>query len=376
MSLKNIEIFNFRNIELAKFEPVPDGFNIIYGDNGSGKTSLLESIYYLSLGRSFRSSNIGHLVRKNAEKFSIFSTVMSPSLQSLPIGVERPLTGSLSARLAGENVQSMAEIASFLPVQLINSNCYNLLDAGPSFRRKYLDWGAFYYSNDFLRTWRQFKRVLKQRNAALIAKSSKNELNAWNDEMNHWALLFHQLRQEYVEALLPILKEFVAELLTLKDLKIEYYPGWDINMDYKEILSKASDRDFYLGYTQFGPHRANVNVAINKLPAKDILSRGQQKLFVCAMILAQGALLFRSQNRRPIYLIDDLPSELDKTSRSNLIALLSKQDAQIFVTAVESAVLDSCLKAKPVKLFHVEHGSLRHVEAGSVNIFQLSTENG
>lgn len=361
MSLVHLDISDFRNILSAKMAPLLDGFNIIYGNNGSGKTSLLESIYYLSLGRSFRSSSTGHVVRKSADKFVICSNIRASSGQQIPIGIERQLNGEFIARLAGKDVDSIAEIANLLPVQLINSNCHNLLDSGPAFRRKYLDWGAFYYANDFLRIWRQFKRVLKQRNAALAARVSRKELNAWSDELSQSALSFHQLRQDYVEALLPILNTMVSELLEISDLKIEYYPGWDIDIEYQEMLSKSIDRDTQLGYTQFGPQRANFNIVINKLPAKDILSRGQQKLFVCAMILAQGELLFRSKNKRPIYLVDDLPSELDMTSRFNLIALLSKQEAQIFVTAVERETFDSCLKTKPAKLFHVEHGNLIQV---------------
>jgi DNA replication and repair protein RecF len=361
MPIIRLDITDFRNIASIKFEPISDGFNLIYGDNGSGKTSLLESIYYLSLGRSFRSSNAGHIIRDVATKFAIYSHVLTQSEQFVPVGVERKQGGGLNARISGRDATSIAEVASLLPVQLINSNCYNLLDAGPGFRRKYLDWGAFYHSIEFLRVWRQFKRVLKQRNAALMKRIPKKELDAWNDEMVQAANLLHQLRQNYVSQLLPLLKGMVAELLVISDLDIEYFPGWNIEENYRDILARSLDRDLQAGFTQIGPHRANFNVVIKGLPAKDILSRGQQKLFVCAMILAQGTLLFRSQNKRPIYLVDDLSSELDMTSRSKLITLLSKQDAQIFVTAVEHGIFDNCPLTKKVKLFHVEHGNLKQI---------------
>lgn len=361
MSLRYLEISDFRNIGSAKLEPVVDGFNIIYGDNGGGKTSLLESIYYLSLGRSFRSSNIGHIIRKTASKFAIYSQIMIQGDQSIPVGMERQQSGRLNARVAGKDIDSIADIVSLLPVQLINSNCHNLLDSGPQFRRNYLDWGAFYHANDFLRIWRQYKRALKQRNAALSQGVSKKELELWNIELSRGAETLHGLRQEYVSQLFPLLQEMLAELLPLTDLKIEYYPGWDVSAGFSDVLAKAFLRDLQLGYTQFGPHRANISILINGLPAKDILSRGQQKLFVCAMILAQGTLLFRGQNKRPIYLVDDLPSELDSTSRLKLIALLSKQEAQIFVTAVERKGFDSGLMTKSVRMFHVEHGNLTSI---------------
>jgi DNA replication and repair protein RecF len=348
MPIIRLDITDFRNIVSAKCEPIPDGFNLIYGDNGSGKTSLLESIYYLGLGRSFRSANSAHIVNNLASKFAIYSQVRTSIDQFVSVGLERHQDGSLGLRMAGKEASSVAEIASLLPIQLINSNCYNLLDAGPGFRRKYLDWGAFHHSPDFIRIWRQFRRILKQRNAALTKRVSKKELNAWNDEIVLAAYQLHEIRDDYVRQLLPILKQMVAELLTISDLNIEYYPGWNMDENYHDALNRSLDRDFQLGRTQLGPHRANFNITINRLPAKDILSRGQQKLFC-------------SKNKRPIYLVDDLPSELDMTSRTNLVTLLSKQDAQIFVTAVELGIFDSCPVSKPVKLFHVEHGNLKQV---------------
>lgn len=361
MPLTRLDITDFRNILSARLEPLTDGFNLLFGDNGSGKTSLLESIYYLGLGRSFRSSNSKHIVRNSASKFAICSHIKNHNEHHIPVGIERLTNGSLNARLDGKDISSISEIAKLLPLQLINSSCHTLLDSGPQFRRKYLDWGAFYHGNDFLRIWRQFKRALKQRNAALLKRVSKKELDSWSDELAGSAFQLHLLRDAYVQELLPVLHDMISALIQLPNLKIEYYPGWDIAIDYKASLDKSLERDFQLGYTQFGPHKANFNVVISGLPAKDILSRGQQKLFVCAMILAQGALLFRGQNIRPIYLVDDLPSELDDTSRTNLIALLSKQEAQIFVTAVEREIFDGCLMTKPVKLFHVEHGNLTQV---------------
>lgn len=369
MSLIRLDVSDFRNLNAVKLEPFSDGFNLIYGKNGSGKTSLLESIYYLGFGRSFRSTNVEHVVRKSTEKLGIFGHIQTKNDQAVPIGVERHKDGNLKVRLAGKDASSIAELASLLPIQLINSQCYSLLDAGPVYRRKYLDWGTFYLNTEFLRIWRQFKRALKQRNACLLKSASRLEIDAWSDELATYAIQLDEWRQNYIKKLLPIFTDMLTMLLpakgvgswSLDDLAIEYYPGWKINSVYRETLSESLNRDLQLGYTQMGPHRADLRITLSHLPAKDILSRGQQKLFVCAMILAQGELLHKSLNKRPIYLIDDLPSELDLTSRSNLITLLSKQEAQVFVTAVDRGVFNDCLTDKPVKLFHVEHGNLTSI---------------
>jgi DNA replication and repair protein RecF len=361
MSLICLDMTNFRNFVSSQFKPLSAGFNLIYGHNGSGKTSLLEAIYYLSLGRSFRSTLIGRTIHQAADRFLLFAQTALQDTQIVPIGIERQLVGDMKIRIAGKDANSVAELAELMPVQLINSHCYNLLDGGPVFRRKYLDWGVFYLNKDFLRLWKDTSQLIKQRNALLRRYRPQKELEIWNKELASKALLLNQYRQEYVQRLLPLLLTTVAELLPSLDVNITYRPGWDETKDYGDVLTASLERDIQLGHTQFGPHRADLKITINKVIAKDILSRGQQKLFVCAMILAQGTLLNSDANKKPIYLIDDLPAELDIVSRTNLIALLSKQETQIFITAVERGSLSECLSALPLKMFHVEHGEITEV---------------
>jgi DNA replication and repair protein RecF len=240
----------------------------------------------------------------------------------------------------------------------MDSNCHHLLDGGPAIRRKLLDWGIFYKNPDFLRSWRQFERLLKQRNAALRGHRPRKELSAWTNELILYARNLDEMRRNYVEQFIPCLQATIAGLLDIADLKISYLPGWDQTQAYTCVLEKSMDKDFQLGYTQYGPQKADLKILINGVPAKDILSRGQQKLFVCAMIIARGTLLWSSTKRRPVYLVDDLPSELDITSRSKLLALLSKQEAQIFVTAVDRHSLGSSVANDFIKVFHVEHGNV------------------
>lgn len=360
MPIQRLEISDFRNITSIQLEPLLQGFNVIYGYNGSGKTSILEAIYYLSLGRSFRSSLTSRIIRYSANKLAVFAQLMNHTNQMLPIGVERHQDGTIKMRMSGKDVHSAAELAMLTPAQLINSSCFNLLEA-PVFRRKYLDWGCFYQfnhqANHFLYYWRLFVRALRQRNAALRGQLSKQELSVWTRELILNALRIDQIRTDYTHALLPILQQVVADLLPIKNLELTYQRGWDSTQDYEEILSASLEKDQQLGRTHYGPHRADFKINIDKVPAKDILSRGQQKLFICAMLLAQGILLHNQTNTGPIYLIDDLPSELDIQSRSRLMTLLAQLETQIFVTAVERATLED-LAGRNLKMFHVEHGKL------------------
>lgn len=357
MSLVQLNVSKLRNLHAVFLQPLPLGFNFIQGDNGSGKTSLLEAIYYLSLGKSFRSSNNERIIQHASTKFSIFGQVLTDNGLEMPLGLERSQEGVLNLRINGEDAASIAEFAKFLPVQLMDSHCHTLLDGGPQFRRKYLDWGIFYSQHDFLMLWRAFERALKQRNAALRGAISFKELEVWTHKLLESGARFHAIRVEYIEKLMPFLEQFIQTLLSTPGLKMHYYGGWDITKEYSHILQQNREKDFQLGYTQFGPHRADFKIFINGVPARDILSRGQQKMFVCAMMLARGALL-QSYIKKPIYLVDDLPAELDMTSRTRLLDLLSRQEAQVFVTATEVKGFET---SNPMKLFHVKHGSVEEI---------------
>ncbi len=361
MTIKSLHITDFRNLATVDLAPCLSGLNIIYGNNGSGKTSLLEAIHYLGSGRSFRSSMATRLIRQTTAKFSIFSQLVSEHERLLPIGMERELDGTTRLRVAEQEASSMTELAYYLPLRIINSQSYHLFESGPVYRRKFLDWGLFYQSEHFLTSWRHFERVLKQRNVLLRDKRSKREIDAWTDELIKYGMELDQLRRSYVEECRPLMFEVVQELLGLSHFNIRYQAGWNETLDYASVLALAYAEEFRLGHTQFGPHRADLDITIESLPVKHFLSRGQQKLLLCAMIVAQGKLLSQSTNKKLIYLVDDLPAELDLLSRTRLISLLNNQQTQVFITAIDGEMIYNLISntsETPMKVFHVEHGRI------------------
>lgn len=362
MALTLLRITDFRNFSSAVISPCAPGLNIIYGDNGSGKTSLLESIHFLIHGGSFRSSAAGPLLRHSSEKFSIFAQLQATADKMLPLGIEKEANGAMRMRLEERNIASWTEITGLSPIRVINTHSHDVFEAGPTFRRKFLDWGLFYGYPEFLSCWRQYNRALKQRNTILKDRRSSQELAAWSAELAKFGIALDTLRRDYVAKLIPFIFNALTELLVLPDLQINYHPGWDEQWSYPEVLADNIQEEYRCGYTLSGPHRADLDIVLEAIPVKHYLSRGQQKLLVCAMMLAQGRLLVQQVNKKVIYLVDDLPAELDLNSRKKLINLLAKEQTQIYITAIERNMITDLISESgevPTKLFHVEHGCIK-----------------
>ncbi len=170
---------------------------------------------------------------------------------------------------------------------------------------------------------------------------------------------FHEYRLNYINHLQPILFEIFSNILPGVDLKLRYYKGWPMDTDLSEALENGLMRDQQLGYTQYGPHRADLQLYIGKAPIGDMLSQGQQKLVAYALHLAQGLLLQKLTEQKPIYLIDDLPSELDPEKRRLISSLLKQLQAQVFITGITADELNGMLPDHSAQMFHVEQGQIQ-----------------
>ena len=329
--LAHLEATDFRNFEAFQIAPGP-GFNMIYGPNGSGKSSLLESIYLLGMGRSFRARLVSRAIRHEANKLMVVGQIADEYGNKVPVGIERPRHGTGKIRVNGSTVQSIAELASMLPVQLINQDSYHLVEGGPKFRRQFIDWGLFHVEQNFFKLWKRSQQLLLQRNAELRNSANSSQIKAWDKEFVLAATELSELRESYVNRLLEVLSPILVNLKGIPDWSITYLPGWDRARDLQEVLSTSFARDIQIGHTQHGPHRADLHICINGVPAHEVLSRGEQKLFVYALRLAQGILLRGLVGKKCIYLIDDLPAELDTARQQQVIEILKGLESQVFVT--------------------------------------------
>jgi DNA replication and repair protein RecF len=259
----------------------------------------------------------------------------------------------------------VAELAEQLPLQVITADSFGLLTGPPASRRQFLDWGVFHVEHRFFCQWQRFKRCIKQRNMLLRRGNiSPQELSVWTRDMTAAAADITSFRKAYFAALEPLFLETMARLApTLESLSIQYRQGWSADQSYQEALDSSFQSDVDQGYTHAGPQRADIRVTIGGHSAADTLSRGQQKLVVCGLKLAQGRLLGDLNRGACTYLIDDLPSELDARHSRLVCELLGEMDAQVFITCVDKRdVLSVWPEERRLSVFHVEHGKVTAVD--------------
>lgn len=357
MKLSRLKAAHFRNLAAVDIEPGAQ-FNLFFGANGSGKTSILETICFLGLGRSFRTSLTSRIINYDQESLSVFGQIERDGGIAINTGIEKNRQGKIRIKVGNEMVASLAELARALPLQLINPDSYSLLTGGPRPRREFLDWGVFHVEQSFFPLWQRYQRALKQRNASLQQSNPSRQVKAWDTEIASAAEELTRMRGEYLRQLTPIFFTILADLICLSDLKVTYSPGWDKDRSLLEVFEAAFHRDAALGYTQYGPHRADILIKVNNVPVQDVLSRGEQKLLVVALRLAQGMLLRACTDKSCIYLLDDLAAELDVERRRHVVHALAKLQAQVFATAVEQDALIDLVHHGETKVFHVEHGSV------------------
>ncbi len=359
MPIESLSIDRFRNLQSVHLQLSPQ-LNLFTGDNAAGKTSLLESFYVLARGRSFRARQLDKLVQNGADGFRLVAHLSGSNDRSIPIGMQR-MGSRLECRIDGQPIKRLSDLATLFPVQWVGGNLHAVIEDGPSNRRQILDWGLFHVKPDYIVMWKRFQKLLKQRNAALRSRSGAREIQAWDSELASAAEQLDGFRVNYLTALLPEIQTIGSQFPIFKyAIEINYRRGWSADRSFADTLSMGLKNDRDSGFTLSGPQRAELALIYDGKPAKEQFSRGQQKLFVIALHLAQATLLFKQTQKTSLFLFDDLGAELDDTNQASVMSLLSTIQAQVFVTSIGDINCKDW-SVDVVKRFHVKHGNVTEV---------------
>jgi DNA replication and repair protein RecF len=290
----------------------------------------------------------------------LVATVRTAQDRDIPVGLKCS-EKKLIARINGQPVKRLSDLAALFPVQWLGGNLHRLIEEGPGYRRQFLDWGLFHVKPAYVVVWKRFQKLLKQRNAALRSGVTTREVHAWDYELANSAEELHQFRENYISKLADVIKRVSRELLDLpEDIQISYRKGWAPEMPYLKALEEGLDKDREQRYTRLGPQRAELLFRYQNRPANECLSRGQQKLFVLALQVAQASLLKQLTLQTSLFLMDDLGAELDTENQQRVMGLLQSIEAQAFVTAIDDPV-KSGWSVDVVNRFHVKHGFVSEV---------------
>ncbi|MDF1683832.1 MAG: DNA replication/repair protein RecF [Legionellaceae bacterium] len=350
MSLRRLDIHHVRNITSARLALNPR-FNIFYGQNGSGKTSLLESLYLLGSGHSFRTRENAALVSYEQENLTIFGELITGD----SISIQKSLTGT-KVRLNHQPCRRSSDLARHLPCQIFYQDIFEIMDAGPAVRRNLLDWGLFHVKPEYNATCKDYKRVLKHRNALLKQGTNRRALAPWDEQLVTLSYVLDAFRSEYFEHWSEAFNT-VLEKLTSLTCRIHYEKGWDkqhTGQDLASILTEQFERDAARQYTHSGAHQADILFETAGTKAKQTLSRGQQKMILIAMKLAQAEFL----STRATYLFDDVTTELDSEHVQRLFDVIDQIEGQFFFTSISPDIFQEKLGLDKSVFFRLDGGEV------------------
>lgn len=354
MKVTRLQIRDLRRLQEVDIRPDP-GTNLLIGDNGAGKTSVLEALHLMAYGRSFRGRVRDGLIRSGSPALEVYVEWQAAGGRGRRAGL-RHAGGSWEGRLDGQPVTELGKLCAALAVVTFEPGSHALVAGGGEPRRRFMDWGLFHVEHEFLPLWRRYVRALRQRNALLKDAAPGSQLDAWDHELALAGEPLTAFRQAYLARLEDVLSGTAGRIApSLGGATLEFLPGWRRDeMPLADALLLARDRDRAFGHTSAGPHRSDWRIRFASMPGGEALSRGQAKLAALSLLLAQAADLAGRLGEWPVVALDDMASELDASHRARVLAELRGSGAQVFVTGTEAPAVGE--GPEGLCLFHVEQG--------------------
>jgi DNA replication and repair protein RecF len=309
-------------------------------------------VFFLGRGRSFRTRQARSLVSHGEAELAVYGDV-DDAVRVRRIGASFR-NRRLERRVDGAPATGSA-IAEILPVQTIGPDSHRLIEGGPSERRRFLDWGVFHVEHSYLEAWQRYRRVLGQRNAALLRPGgAASELRVWTEALTAAGEEIDRFRKAYVDRVATAVSAH-AEALLGQPFTVEYRQGWPAELRLGDALDASAARDRALGHTEPGPHRGDLLLQTGGRRVHDEASRGQQKLVAAALILAQESVLAETAASRSVLLVDDPAAELDAAAFGRLLERLATVRSQLLFTGLMPLTDE---KSRSMDVFHVERGQV------------------
>ena len=345
MIIKKFSAASFRNIEKCTIE-FKSGLNLLHGKNAQGKTNALEGIYIFSRGRSFRASDDRDLIKFGNQGFRLMIEYEDKSGAST---LEYSLYERERQRKKnGYKLKSASEmIGSFRSVLFYPDNL-EIVKGGPEMRREFLNVAIAQCYPSYVKYYSDYKKALDNRNCLLKAASkglyyTDAELSSWSYSLAEYASYIYLMRAEYIKRIAPFAKSIMSGISSGEEImELEY--SSDISGDpeerelvrdeYIKVFSESIEREKAAGVSLFGPHRDDIKISVNSNDTRHFASQGQQRSAVLALKLAEGEVIKEVCGEYPVYLFDDVLSELDFKRRQFVLSGLS--DRQIIITSCES----------------------------------------
>ncbi len=382
MNLQRIVLDNFRNHSSTLIECSP-GVNLFLGNNGEGKTNILEGISYFCLAKSFYAASDSVVMKIGGSGFTATGKILSDSGVEYEIQVE--FERELNQKTITVNkarIDKASSLIGWFPVVILSPEQSTITFGSPSDRRRFIDFVVSQSSRIYLESLMDYRRILKQRNKILseiqITRSENGDaIEPWNDSLIRVGSSIMKKREEFIEDFRGIMVNAYARLSGMNEQpKIDYSPSFEYAENNEDVIEtlfrKALQNQFSderrIGYTLVGPHRDEFIFQINGLHTKNFASQGQHKTFLVALKLAEFFYLKNRCSETPILLLDDVLSELDEYRCRRLLEVASNI-GQVFITSTNEHALDglSVVSANPRKFF-VKQGRIERVEdAAQIN---------
>ncbi len=356
MALHSLLIQNLRIIEHLELS-LAQNANLFIGENGAGKTSILEGVDFLSRGRTFRSRTLDPILRNESEHVTVSGKVVDRE-QITTLGIQKS-ADEMKLHHDEEKINSISRHASNLPVVAMHPDSHQIIQGGSRHRRHYLDWSAFHVKPDFLQEWRKFNKCLRQRNNILRKGTDmKSELTAWTKEFCEFSKKITYTRSQIFQEINDMFLQYSSKLLPECRIELDFDKGWPDAQSLEEALAASYEQEHKNKTTRWGPQRADIKIKLNQKNAHLSASRGQQKLIAASLLLAQINNLQTYSSRHCVVLLDDIRAELDNAHAHALFTSLQDLKCQVFISAIEPD--DVNLGGwEDSKMFHVEHGKCK-----------------